>query len=325
MTTSDFVLRQFIGIDVAKKSLDVAIRPLDQTHTFSNDAGGISAVIQWLAAQHCIPSETLVVLEATGGYQGVAAGCLVDAGYHVAVVNPRTAREFAKALGYLAKTDRIDARVLALFAERVRPEPRSLPDAQQQLLDGMMQRRRQLIDMRTAESNRLEHAVEKLHDSIREHIGYLNRQITQVDNDLEDLVRHSPVWRTKDNLLQSCPGVGATTSHTLMAELPELGSLDARKIAALVGVAPFNRDSGAFRGKRTTWGGRAKVRTTLYMATLSARRFNPVIRAYFERLIAAGKPYKVAMVACMRKILVILNAMLKSGTPFDPIDANCAV
>jgi transposase len=322
--TFDAPVTSFVGIDVAKKTLEIAVDPAGLRRGFDNHADGASELLAALAGLGLTPAATLVVLEATGGYETAIAAAMANAGFHVAVVNPRHVRHFAKAMGYLAKTDRIDAEVLARFAERIRPTPHPLPDPQQALLEAMMLRRRQLIEMRTAEKNRLQTAAEALHDSIREHIGYLNRQIKHVDSDLDHLVRNSPLWRTKDDLLQSFGGIGPTTARVLLACLSELGTLDARKIAALVGLAPLNRDSGGFRGSRSIWGGRGEVRTALFMAATTARRFNPVIRALYERLRANGKPYKVAMVACMRKMLVILNAMIKNATPFDATAAHFA-
>lgn len=234
----------------------------------------------------------------------------------MAVVNPRQVRDFARATGKLAKTDAIDARVLALFAERVRPEPRRLPDEAGQALGALVTRRRQLLEMLTAEKNRLGSAARVLRKSIQRHIDWLNQELAKVDEDLGDMLRQSPLWREKDDLLRSVPGVGRVLSITLLAELPELGQLSAKQISALVGVAPLNRDSGTLRGRRSIWGGRAPVRAVLYMAALVATRYNPVIRAFYQRLLALGKAKKVALVACMRKLLIILNAILKHQTPW---------
>jgi len=252
------------------------------------------------------------------GLDGPLAAALASAGLPVAVVNPRQVRDFARATGKLAKTDRLDARMLALFAERVRPKPRPLPDATARELEALVARRRQLLEMHTMEGNRLRTALAQVRPQIREHLAWLERQIRDVDRQTRDLVRSSSLWRAQDDLLQSTPGVGPVLSRTLLAALPELGTLDRRQIAALVGVAPFNRDSGTLRGKRTVWGGRAPVRAALYMAALVATRFNPVIRTFYRRLCLAGKPKKVALTACMRKLLTTLNAMLKHRTPWRP-------
>ena len=232
------------------------------------------------------------------------------------VVNPRQVRDFAKATGKLAKTDSIDAQVLAHFGQAVRPTPRSLPDAQTQALEALLVRRRQVIAMLTAEKNRLSRASTTVRQGIRAHITYLQGELRNLDNALGDSLRTSPLWRERDNLLKSVPGVGPVLSLTILAAMPELGTLGRRQAASLVGVAPLNRDSGALRGKRRVWGGRAQVRAALYMATLVATRFNPVIRAFYQRLCATGKPKKVALTACMRKLLTILNAMLKHRTPW---------
>jgi len=240
----------------------------------------------------------------------------VAAGLPVVVINPRQARDFAKATGQLAKTDAIDAAILAQFAEVVRPPVRPLPDAQTQELAALIARRRQLIEMRTAESNRLGSAAKRVRPGIAAHLRWLDTQVARVDQDLTQAIRQSPVWRARDDLLQSTPGVGPVVTTTLLAELPELGTLTGKQIAALVGVAPLNRDSGLVRGTRTVWGGRASVRAALYMSALVAVRHNPVIKAFYLRLRAAGKAPKVALIACMRKLLTILNAMLKHQTPW---------
>lgn len=305
----------FVGIDVAKDHLDVAVRPSEDAWTVDNDPDGFEVLIRRLRSA----DPALVVLEATGGYEAPVAAALSTAGFAVAVVNPRQVRDFARATGQLAKTDRIDAHTLALFAERVRPEPRPLPDPVSEELRALVARRRQLLEMLGAEQNRLRHdpppAVQK---GLQKHVRWLKRQLADVDDDLERVVRDSPLWRGKDDLLQSVPGIGPVTSRTLLAELPELGRLNRREIAALVGVAPLNRDSGTFRGRRFVWGGRAAVRRTLYMAALTATRHNPVIQAFYERLLERGKPHKVALTACMRKLVVILNAMAKSNQPWNP-------
>jgi transposase len=261
----------------------------------------------------------LVVLEATGGLEIPLTGVLAAAGVPVAVVNPRQVRDFAKAAGKLAKTDALDAQVLAHFAEVMRPEPRPLPDAQTQTLAAILARRRQLVEMLTAEKNRLGSARPPVRKSLRTHIAWLERELAHTDSDLAHAIRESPVWREKDELLRSTPGVGPVLTTTLLADLPELGALTSKQITALVGVAPLNHDSGTWRGKRAVWGGRAQVRAVLYMGALVAARFNPVIRAFYQRLCAAGKAKKVALTACMRKLLTILNAMMKHRTAWRQV------
>lgn len=304
----------FIGIDVAKATLDYACRPSGETGTVPNDEPGIRALVAHLHGHH----PTLLVLEATGGYEAAVVAALATAGLPVVVANPRQVRDFAKAIGQLAKTDAIDAHVLALFAERVRPAPRPLPDHAAQALDALLTRRRQLVEMLVAERNRLLVARPAVRRDLQQHIRYLERRLREADDDLHTAVKASPLWRVKDDLLQSVPGVGRVVSLTLLAELPELGRLSSKEIAALVGVAPLARDSGTLRGKRLVYGGRASVRAVLYMAALVASKCNPVIRAFYQRLRAAGKPAKVALTACMRKLLVILNAMARSGASWDP-------
>jgi len=310
-----------VGIDVAKVELVVATRPAGERWTVANDeAGG-----RELAARLRGAAPELVVLEATGGYELLAVAALAAAGLPVVVVNPRQVRDFAKATGQLAKTDRIDADVLALFGERVRPPVRPLPNAEAQALDALLTRRRQLLEMLHAERNRLgqvfgrgQRAVAK---SLKSHVAYLERELRTTDTDLGAMIRESPVWREKDDLLRSVPGVGRVLSLTLLAELPELGRLSRREIAKLVGVAPLSRDSGTMRGRRFVQGGRASVRAVLYMGALVASRRNPVIAAFYQRLLAAGKPKQLALVACMRKLLTTLNAMVRSGSPWrvDPV------
>jgi len=303
----------FVGIDVSKAQLDLALRP-EGRFSAPNDEAGCAQVLERLRAV----SPTLVVLEATGGLEIPLTGVLAAAGVPVVVVNPRQVRDFAKATGKLAKTDALDAQTLAHFAEVIRPELRPLPDEQTQALAAILARRRQLVEMLTAEKNRLASARPPVRKSLRTHITWLERELSHTDRDLAHAIRESPVWREKEELLQSAPGVGPVVTSTLLANLPELGTLTGKQIAALVGVAPFNRDSGTLRGTRTVWGGRAQVRAVLYMGTLVATRFNPVIRAFYQRLCAAGKPKKVALTACMRKLLIILNAMLKHRTPWRP-------
>ena len=304
----------FVGVDVAKAELVVACRPEGAGWTASNDAEGIAATVARLRSL----APRLIVLEATGGYERAVVTALAVGGLPaVVVVNPRQVRDFAKATGQLAKTDALDADLLALFADRVRPTPRPLPDAIVQQLDALMTRRRQLLDMLTAERNRLEHAVGPIRRSLVDHIRWLERRVAAVDRDLDDTIARSPVWRAKDDLLRSVPGVGPVVSRTLLADVPELGHLNRKQIAALVGVAPLARDSGTLRGKRIVWGGRAPVRAVLYMGALVATRRNPVIRAFYRRLLAAGKPKKVALIACMRKLLTILNAMMRTSTTWQ--------
>ena len=304
----------YIGIDVAKAQLDLAVRPTEQEWQSPNTPEGIAQVAERLQAL----APTLVILEATGGLQLPLAGALAVKGIPLAVVNPRQVRDFAKATGRLAKTDRLDALVLAHFGEATRPQPRTLPDAQSQALQALLTRRSQLVGMLTAEKNRLGTALAPVRPSLQAHISWLEEELASLDQDLGEAIRKSPLWRAKDNLLQGVPGVGPRVSFTLLAHLPELGSLTRQQISALVGVAPLNRDSGLMRGRRSVWGGRARVRAALYMASLVAARHNSVIRAFYQRLLEAGKPKKVALVACMRKLLCILNSMLKHQQPWDP-------
>ncbi len=303
-----------VGIDVSKGQLDVAVLPGSQRLQFANDAPGVGELVRQLQAAQA----ELVVMEATGGYETVAATAIAGAGLRLAVVNPRQVRDFARATGRLAKTDRIDAELIAAFAQAVEPQITVLPDEDTRALEALLNRRAQLIAMRTQESNRLGLSTGVMRKQIKTHIAWLDRAIGALDIDLTAKLRNSPAWRTRDDLLQSMKGVGPITSGTLMSALPELGHLDRRAIAALVGVAPFNRDSGTLRGRRAIWGGRARVRAVLYMAATSAVRSNPVIRACYQRLIERGKPHKVAMVACMRKMLTILNAMARTNTPWTP-------
>lgn len=306
----------FVGIDVAKAELVVVSRPPAAGLVVSNDDAGVKALVSRLAAQ----APTLIVVEATGGYEMPCVAALAAAQLPVVVVNPRQVRDFAKSTGQLAKTDRIDAAVLALFAERIRPAVTIIPDETTRELDSLITRRRQLVDMLQAEKNRLGQAIGRpqraAKKSLKKHIAYLERELAMADGDLQRLVRESPVWRERDDLLQSVPGIGPVVARTLLAELPELGRLDRRAIAKLVGVAPMNCDSGMWRGRRTIQGGRASVRAVLYMAALVAARRNPTIQRFYQRLLAAGKPKKVILVACMRKLLTILNHMMRTGQPW---------
>ncbi len=303
----------FVGIDVSKQRLDVYVRPQGEQWSVGNDATGHDELVRRLLSL----SPTLVVLEATGGYQAAVVG---ELGLHkvaVAVVNPRQVRDFAKATGRLAKTDTIDAAVLAHFAEAIRPDPRPVPDEQMLELQALVTRRRQLIDMRTAEMNRLETCrVLRVRKDIEKTIKWLTRRIDEVDDDTDKMIRNTPLWRDREDLLGTVTGVGKTTARTLLTQLTELGSLNRREIAALVGLAPFNNDSGLRRGTRSIRGGRPEVRSVLYMATVSAIRHNPTIRMFYERLVATGKLKKVALIACARKLLTILNAMVKTSTPW---------
>jgi transposase len=302
----------FVGIDIAKAQLDIALRPTGERWAVTNDATGIAALVVRLQAVQ----PTLIVLDATGGDHRAVVAALAAAALPLVVVNPRQVRDFAKATGQLAKTDVLDARAVAQFAEAVRPAPRPLPDAQTEELRALLARRRQLIAMRTAEQNRLEHAPRRLRTDIEAHIAWLDQRVAALDDDLDTTLRASPIWRERETLYRSVPGIGPVCARTLMLDLPELGTLSRQRIAALVGVAPFNRDSGTRRGTRTTWGGRAHVRATLYMSALVAVRYNPVLKAFYQRLCTAGKAKKVALTACMRKLLTILNAMVKHHKPW---------
>jgi transposase len=306
---------RFLGIDVAKRQLDIAERPSGERWTAANDVAGIAGVVERLRAAGPV---ALIVLEATGGYEIPVVAALSAAALPVVVVNARQIRDFARAVGKLAKTDAIDAAVLAHFAEAVRPELRALPDELTLTLQGWLARRRQLLEMLLAEEQRLALAGRGIRPQIQQHVEWLRSQLRDVDTELKTLIRESPVWREHENLLRTVPGVGPVLATTLLADLPELGRLNRKQIAALVGVAPLNRDSGLQRGARHVWGGRAPVRAALYMATVSAVRCNVVIRAFFERLCANGKPKKLALTACMRKLLTILNAMMHSRTAWQP-------
>jgi len=309
-----------VGIDVSKARLDVAEVPGETRWSAPNEGAGIAGLVERVQAAR----PTLIVLEATGGYERAVVGALAAAGLRVVVANPRQVRAFARAVGQLAKTDALDALVLARFGAQVRPEPRPLPDEQARALDALLTRRRQLIEMLTAEKNRLAAAPAMVRRGIRRHIRWLERQVADRDGELDALIAASPAWRARNDLLQSVPGVGPVLSRTLLGELPELGRLTHKQIAALVGVAPHARDSGAWHGRRGVGGGRAPVRTALYMATVTAARHNPAIRVFYQRLRAAGKPAKVALTACMRKLLTILNAMVRAETYWQPPAADTA-
>ncbi len=304
----------YVGIDVSKAQLDIAVRPTQDQWSCPNSNAGIARLtkrLKRLGAQ-------LIVLEATGGYEIPLTAALAAAQLPVAVINPRQARDFARSTGRLAKTDSLDAQVLAHFADAVRPQVRPLPDKRVQELASIVSRRLQIVEMLTAEKNRLQRATLSVRRDIKRHINWLEKSLVDIDDELKESIVKSPIWRRKVKVLKSAPGIGPISSMTLVAELPELGSLNRKQIAALVGVAPFNRDSGMMRGKRTIWGGRARVRAVLYMAALTASRHNLVIRPFYQRLCAAGKPKKVALTACMRKLLTILNAMVKHATPWQP-------
>jgi transposase len=303
-----------IGIDVSKNCLDVAVIPDKQTWSVDNDEEGIRTLIK--DAKRLRPD--LIVLEATGGLETAVVALLAAARLPVVVVNPRQVRDFAKSLGKLAKTDKIDALVLAHFGKATKPEVRPIKDQQAQQLSALVARRRQLVEMLTAEKNRLTRAPEAVQNDIKAHIAWLEQRLNDINKDLRKAIKASPIWRAKEKLLRTVPGVGPVLSVNLLAGLPELGTLNRKQVAALAGVAPFNRDSGKFRGRRSVWGGRGNVRAVLYMGTLTAIRCNPVIRAFYLRLCAAGKKRKVALTACMRKLLTMLNAMLKNREPWQP-------
>ena len=310
----------YVGIDVAKAQVDVAVRPTGQRWVVSFDETGVGELVSQMEDL----SPALVLLEASGGLELPLVAALAAAALPVVVVNLRQVRDFARATGTLAKTDALDAAVLAHFAEAVRPPVRPLRDAETQALNALAARRHQVMTMLVSEKNRLSSATIAVRPRIEAHIAWLERELDDLDEGLRQTLRQSPVWREKEDLLRTVPGVGEQLSLTLLAYLPELGTLDRRKIAALVGVAPFNRDSGTLRGKRTVWGGRARIRAVLYMGALVASRHNPVIRDFYQRLLAAGKPKKLALIACMRKLLVILNSMLKHGSPWRDLTPKVA-
>ena len=300
----------FVGVDVSKDNLEVAIGTQKDIITFSNDQKGVDSLVKKLRR---IDAQ-LIVFESTGGYELLAASCLAEAGLAVVIVNPRQVRNFAKAAGILAKTDAIDARVIARFAEAVKPEVRPLKDHQTSELTALVTRRRQIIEMIVAERNRLKLANKRNKKDIKDHIQWLQKRLDKIETDIGKMIQSSPIWRCKDDILQSVPGIGPITSATLICDLPELGVLSPKKIAMLAGLAPLNCDSGKFKGRRRIWGGRGSVRSILYMATLAAIRCNPAIKGFYQRLIAAGKCHKVAATACMRKLLIIVNAMLRDQT-----------
>jgi transposase len=302
----------YVGIDVSKAQLDVAERPSGERAVIPHTEQDIAALVEQLGARR----PACVVLEATGGLQAPLASALAIAGISVAVVNPRQVRDFARATGQLAKTDAIDAQILARFAEAVRPAPRPLPDEATQAFSALLTRRRQLIEMLVAEQHRMRTAPRPIQRQIQAHLTWLKQQLAMLDEDLTHRIQATPLWREQEDLLRSVPGIGPVVSRTLLGELPELGRLTHKQIAALVGVAPLNRDSGSLRGRRIIWGGRAVVRGVLYMSAVVAARRNPIIKAFYQRLRTAGKAPKVALVACMRKLVTILNAMVKHRTPW---------
>lgn len=304
----------FVGIDVSKDRLDVHLRPSGRAFAVTRDGKGLEQLVDDLRTL----APALIVLEATGGFEIVVAAALAGAALPLAVVNPRQIRDFARATGRLAKTDALDAQVIALFAERIRPEPRPIANADSQTLAELVARRRQVVEMIGMETNRLHQARNpRVQHMLKATLKTLKAQLAELDRDIDDTIKRSPVWRAADDLLTSVPGVGDVTAHTLIADLPELGQLDRRHIAALVGVAPVNRDSGQMRGRRTIAGGRADVRNALYMATLSATRWNPVISQHYRSLVERGRPKKVALVACMRRLLGILNAIIRTKTSWQ--------
>lgn len=303
----------YVGVDVSKKSLEVYILPSADSFEVPNDQDGLDELADRL---HKV-RPTLVVLEATGGFERPAVATIAASGFAVAVVNPRQVRDFAKATGKLAKTDRMDAKILARFAQDIRPTPKSPPNAEAREFSAIIARRRQVISMMSAEKNRLSITDSKaVAKRIRAHIGWLEKELRRIDGDLDKTIEESLTFKENEALLKSVPGVGDVLCRTLLAELPELGSLSPKKLSALVGVAPLNQDSGDRRGERSTWGGRSGVREALYMGALVATRHNPAIKEFYERLLAAGKPKKVALVACMRKLLTILNAMIRERSPW---------
>ncbi len=309
----------FVGIDVSKAQLDIETSPVSTDLSVTNDDSGISTLVRHLKKI----KPALVVLEATGGYEIKVASSLATADFPTVVVNPRQVRNFARAIGKMAKTDRIDAQVLAEFARAIKPEVKPLPDEDAYELKALTARRQQVVEMIVAEKNRLFRAESSIKLHIKEHISWLERELKDLDEDLEKTIKKSPIWQQKSDLLRSVPGIGPVVSCALLSGLPELGTLNRKQIAALVGVAPFCRDSGTFKGRRIIWGGRANVRSALYMGALVATRFNPIIKSFYNRLIDAGKLPKVALVACMRKLLTILNAIVKHQTPWQTKLVSC--
>ncbi len=304
----------YVGIDVAKAHLDIHVRPSGEAFTVPRDGESVANLADRLKAL----SPVVVVLEATGGFETIVAASLSSAGLPMAVINPRQIRSFARAIGQLAKTDALDAAVIAQFAEAVKPEPRPLADEQTRILSELVARRRQLVEMMTAERNRRPRLSRKhLIKALDRHLAMLQKDLSEIERDIDTTIRGMPIWREREELMTSVPGVGPTLARTLLADVPELGTLDRKQIAALIGVAPLNWDSGSYRGRRTTWGGRSKVRAVLYMAALVASQHNPTLKSFYQRLVAAGKAKKLALVAVMRKLLTILNAIVRDQTPWQ--------
>ena len=308
----------FVGIDVSKRQLDIFVNQDDAYWTATNDNKGICGVVERMRSL----CPTLIVVESTGGLESALVVELYSAGLPISVVHPGRVREFAKSIGLLAKTDKLDARVLARYAKAARPEPTQLPTEEEQYLSALMTRRRQVIDMLTAEKNRLSSTRLSLRERVQEHINWLQDELNELNRDMDDFIQHTPAFKDKQDLLINVPGVGPVTCAILLSDLPELGKLNRKKIAALVGVAPFNKDSGPRRRKRRIQGGRAAVRTVLYMATVSSLRCNPVIQAFYTRLLDNGKEKKVAIVACMRKLLTIMNAMIRDMEPWRVLPSH---
>lgn len=307
----------FVGIDVSKAWLDVAVHEQREEFRVSNDSVGIADLVERLKKL----GPTLIVLEPTGGFEMLVVAEMTRAGLPVAVVNAKRVRDFARATGQLAKTDKLDAKVLAHFASAIRPAVRTLRNEEEEQLTALLTRRRQVVDMLTVEKNRLVTVRAKMRSDIEAHVDWLSASLKELDKEIEDFVKGSPVWKVKDALLQSVPGIGPVTSATMLGMLPELGILNRQEIAALVGVAPINKDSGRKQGRRRVYGGRADVRSVLYMAALSAKKFNPVISKFYDRLLKQGKEKKVALTACMRKLLVILNSMMRTNEPWRSLTA----
>jgi transposase len=307
----------FVGIDISSLELEIGILPQSQTWKSSNDETGMSELVERLAGL----GPALVVMEATGGLERAVHIILEEAGLAVRVVNPRQVRDFAKALGILAKTDAIDALVLAKYAQTLKPEPRSAKDKQTRELEALLKRHCQLVEMLTQEKNRLRTTPRSVRGKLEEHIAILKKYLKDVDKETRGFIKRMPIWKEKDQIIRSAPGAGPVLSVTVLSSVPEMGKLNRRKIGALIGVVPFNCDSGKFKGRRRCWGGRADVRSVLYMATLAAIRCNVIIRPFYQRLIAAGKDKKVAITACMRKFLTILNTMVRNGTKWNPVQA----
>ena len=316
--TADPALTCFVGIDVSKSFVDVSVYPKGNTWRVEHSSADTTALAEELAEL----KPAVVVVEATGGLEMSLTATLSVAGLPVVVVNPKRVRDFARATGRLAKTDKLDAQVLAQFGAMVRPQVRPLPDAARLELRALVARRQQLLEMMTAEKSRLRRTTPGVRHRIEVNVRWLREQLKKLDRDLGDFLKSGPLWQEDARILRSVSGIGPIVSATLIARLPELGSVNSKQAASLLGVAPLNRDSATFRGKRTVWGGRGDLRTALYMATLVATRYNPVIRAFYQRLCAAGKPKKVALIACMRKLLVILNSMIKHGQTWNPPAQN---